>query len=274
MGFPICGSRRRVRVRPAPLRSLAGLTLAAEIRAIKGYLPVLRLVYYIEIIYGCSRWLPRARACPSSSGLRRRVEAAAAVGHELVEFRLVLRVTQALEKFEKLALLVFEPAQRLVAIFVERAVSAGGRGRRARAPPAIRRLLHPVHPALHAAHVTLPALPAIDSATHPTTPYHIAEHQDAQRPEHYETRDDQRDPGRLAEIVQPRGERCHGGPHVNVYHIHISAGHAAVKMPGKSSAALPGGEHAEAAQINQDAGLQQFFRGHRQCPAAAVAAAE
>ena len=55
---------------------------------------------------------------------RRHVAETAPLGHELVEFRLVLGVAQPFEEFEELALLVLEPAQCLGAVFVERAIAA------------------------------------------------------------------------------------------------------------------------------------------------------
>jgi len=55
--------------------------------------------------------------------LRRDVVAATPVGHELVELGLVLGFAQTPQEVLELALLVFEPAQRLSAIFVERAVA-------------------------------------------------------------------------------------------------------------------------------------------------------
>jgi hypothetical protein len=53
----------------------------------------------------------------------------------------------------------------------------------------------------------LPALRAVPRVASPTShssaPYRIAEGQDAQRPEHHKTNDDEGDPGGFADIVQP-----------------------------------------------------------------------
>jgi hypothetical protein len=71
--------------------------------------------------------------------------------------------------------------------------------------------LRPVHLGLHAllkaVHLFLPTLWAVPGVASPTShspaPYRIAEGQDAQRPEHHETNDDEGDPGGFADIVQP-----------------------------------------------------------------------
>src|SRR5947207_15883579 len=69
---------------------------------------------------------------PSVLRRRRRIaRAIAAVGHELVELGLVLGKTQALQKGVELALLVFQPAQRVFSVFIERTVAARSR----RLPP-------------------------------------------------------------------------------------------------------------------------------------------
>ena len=49
----------------------------------------------------------------------------AALGHELVEFGLVLGMTQAVEKLFEFALFFFEAAQGFRAVFVKGAVAAG-----------------------------------------------------------------------------------------------------------------------------------------------------
>ena len=65
---------------------------------------------------------------------------------------------------------------------------------------------------LHSVHPTLPMVrAAVFPACHPPTPYQEPENQEAQRPEQDEAYDGQRDPGRLADIVQLRRERLHGG---------------------------------------------------------------
>jgi hypothetical protein len=48
----------------------------------------------------------------------------AALGHELIEFRLVLGVTQTVEKLLEFALFFFEAAQGFRAVFVKGAVAA------------------------------------------------------------------------------------------------------------------------------------------------------
>ena len=96
------------------------------------------------------------RALPivvTASGLRLRRRcfgAAAALGHELVEFGLVLGVAQAVEELLELALLLFEAAQGFGAVFVEGAVAARGLAARPHQPgrtiaPRVRCLLHPLH---------------------------------------------------------------------------------------------------------------------------------
>src|SRR5690348_11072344 len=62
--------------------------------------------------------------------LRRSRRALAQFGHELVELGLVLGEAQAVEEGAELLLLFLQPAQRLGAVFVERAVAAGGSRRR------------------------------------------------------------------------------------------------------------------------------------------------
>src|SRR5690242_14034413 len=70
----------------------------------------------------------RERVAASALRLRRgAVFARAAVahlGHELVELGLVLGLAQPVEKLAELALLLFEPAQCLIAVFVKGAVAA------------------------------------------------------------------------------------------------------------------------------------------------------
>src|SRR5271170_5090040 len=92
---------------------------------------------------------------------------AVAVGHEFVEFGLVLGMAQAVEKLHEFALLFFQPAQGLGAVLVKGAVA--GRlavaGAGSAAAPALGRSLHSRHP-------PLPARPgAICPACHSPTPY-------------------------------------------------------------------------------------------------------
>ncbi len=56
----------------------------------------------------------------------------AALGQELVELGAILGEAQPLEEFLELALLLFEPPQRLGPVFIESAIAAG---RRAAPPP-------------------------------------------------------------------------------------------------------------------------------------------
>ncbi len=158
---------------------------------------------------------------PYSDGLRLRSQAvgrAAVLGHELVEFRLVLGVTQTVEVRDEFALLFFEAAQGVGAVLVKRVVSTGGSIGAAAAPPALRGPLHPLHTALHSFHATLPAVrAAVSPACHPPTPYQKPENQEAQRPEQDEADNRQRDPGRLANVVQLRRECVHGGTLMLMY---------------------------------------------------------
>src|SRR3954454_20889125 len=93
-------------------------------------------------------------------GRRFRGVRTAAVGHGMVELGLVLGEAQALEELEELLLLLFEPAQGLGTIFVERAVAARGAlgcGVRARVAAVV------VMP-------TAPAAVCVLPASHPSAP--------------------------------------------------------------------------------------------------------
>ncbi len=73
------------------------------------------------------------------------------LGHEQVKLFLVLGVTQPIQKFAKLLLLLFEPPQRLHAVFIEGPVAARWRTKwEARALHAV---LHPLHLVLHPLHL-------------------------------------------------------------------------------------------------------------------------
>src|SRR5580704_3342654 len=101
-----------------------------------------------------------ARTKPSegdSSGLRLRCRGSVpAIGHELVEFSLVLGHAQPLEKLSEFTLFFLEAPQRLAAIFVKGAIAAGP----LRAPPIAT-----------AAHLTLPSGHAVMiPATHSSAP--------------------------------------------------------------------------------------------------------
>src|SRR5689334_429313 len=105
----------------------------------------------------------------ASLGLRLRLgalRARTAVGHELIELGAVLGEAQALEELDELALLLFEPAQGLFAVFVEGAVAAG------RAVPASgtsETVLLDV----------VPASACVRPTAHASSPYEISEDQKA-----------------------------------------------------------------------------------------------
>src|SRR5439155_12198199 len=158
--------------------------------------------------------IPRSTTSPTArregSGLRlwrRSFGAAAAFGHDLIEFGCVLGVAQPVQELEEVALLVFEPAQRFGAILVEGAVAARGLTvgpAPAGAPgtPVARCRLHALHALLHAVHAPLPAFLSMHPASHATTSYQISENDKANRPPQQKAHDHQRDPSRLAYIVQ------------------------------------------------------------------------
>src|SRR6185312_12962577 len=140
----------------------------------------------------------------------------APLGHKLVELRLVFRGAQAPEE---LAELFLDPVQSLCPVLVESAVAA--RGVPAEAGSTAHSGAHPVHLALHALHLVLPAVrTAVISATHASAPYREEQDGKPERPEDPEARDDQRDPGSLAEFVDLGGD-WHDRPRVNVNNIYI-----------------------------------------------------
>src|SRR6516225_9950305 len=118
---------------------------------------------------------------PRSDGLRLRGPRLrpAVLGHELVEFGLVLGMPQPVEKRLEFALFFFEPAQCFVAVLVKGAIAA--RTTKAPAGPLLRCGLHPFHPVLHPFHATLPAVTAAMCPTrHSSTPYKVAENYEAE----------------------------------------------------------------------------------------------
>src|SRR5260370_18813914 len=118
-------------------------------------------------------------------------------------------MTQAIEECHEFALLFFETAQGFGAVLVKRVVAA--RGSVAAGAQSLPGGLHTLHAILHSVHAMLPTVrAAVCPACHPPTPYQESENQEAQRPEQDEADDRQRDPGRLAEIVQLRHECMHG----------------------------------------------------------------
>ena len=121
----------------------------------------------------------------------------APVGHELIEFRLVLGLAQALQEVAELALLIFEAPQRLGPVFVEGAVAAGA----VTAPPVAPALrvplnvpAHAIHLFLQALHFTLPAI-AVIPAAHSSAPDDECEDHEADRPPPHEAEDHEKDPG-------------------------------------------------------------------------------
>src|ERR1700722_3911571 len=101
-------------------------------------------------------------------GLRTGLEGAIApLGHELIELRAIPGEAQSGEEILELALLIFEPLQRLGAIVVERTVGACRRTKpSAPAPELVRLRAHPFHLFLQARHLALPAIPSVISAEH------------------------------------------------------------------------------------------------------------
>ncbi len=74
----------------------------------------------------CGRGPGCSRRRPGCLNLHAAFRRSAALRHELVELGLVLREPQPVEELRKLLLLFLEPAQRLRAIFIERAIAAAG----------------------------------------------------------------------------------------------------------------------------------------------------
>jgi len=107
--------------------------------------------------------------------------AAAALGHELVEFRFILGVPQPVEKFLEFALLFFEAAQSFGAVFVKRAVAA--RRPIAASAPTLGSRLHPLEAPLHPLDPPLPTIrTGMCPARHSSTPYQESKKQKAERP--------------------------------------------------------------------------------------------
>src|SRR6185437_16002291 len=136
------------------------------------------------------------------------------LGQELVELGLVFGQPQPVEEGAEVALLLFEPAQRLIAILIEGAIAA--RRRRARSPAP--------EPLVG---VALPAgKPAMLPASHSSAPQEKGEGGEPQWPEQHEAQHHERNPGRLADLVQPfRHSRrdAHGSLYVNVNNINIGS---------------------------------------------------
>src|SRR5205807_4020090 len=103
--------------------------------------------------------------------LRWRGGAIATVGHELIELGLVLGGAQPLQEFAELALLLFEPAQSLGAIFIEGMIAARWTGPAAAMTEALHLVAHAVHlglPAIHLGFETV--VTASAPASHPSAP--------------------------------------------------------------------------------------------------------
>src|SRR5580704_9557530 len=99
-------------------------------------------------------------------GLRTGLEGAIApLGHELIELRAIPGEAQSGKEILELALLIFEPLQRLGAIVVEGAVAACRRTKPVAAAPELVCLrAHHFHLFLQARHLALPAIPTVISA--------------------------------------------------------------------------------------------------------------
>jgi hypothetical protein len=110
--------------------------------------------------------------------------------HELVELFLVLGVTQPIEEIAKFALLFLEPSQRFHAVFVKRAIAAGGRTESAERKTA------PLHAIAHPFHFVRPTI-VIVPATHFSAPKGEKEKGKADRPPEDEAQDGQGDPTRV-----------------------------------------------------------------------------
>src|SRR4029077_8363349 len=164
---------------------------------------------------------PGNRKAAGESALRLRCvrsRPVASLGHELVEFALVLGKAQAVEEIAELALLLFEPAQRLGAVFVEGVIAARRRPPRPEAAAeALHALAHAAHLFFHARHFALPALATM--ATHVSAPECEGEDREADRPPHDESEDQQDDPGRV------NADRGTAPAVVPVFVITFSGGH-------------------------------------------------
>src|SRR5262245_40668359 len=140
--------------------------------------------------------------------------AAAPLAHEVVELGAILGHAQPLQERAELLRLLLQPAQGLVAVFIEGAVAAGPHARRS-AP-----LLHPPLPALALALPPLggalaPLLHVMSSASHPSAPYEIGQDRQPDGPEHDEADHHQGDPCRPSEVVYSRYNVSHCRLHLS-----------------------------------------------------------
>jgi len=119
-----------------------------------------------------------------SGGLRLRsgiAGAAGTVGHELVELSLVLCLAQPVEKRLELALLFFQAAQGLGAVFIKCSIAA--RRPIAASAPTLGSRLHPLEAPLHPLDPPLPTIrTGMCPARHSSTPYQESKKQKAERP--------------------------------------------------------------------------------------------
>src|SRR5581483_2685682 len=119
---------------------------------------------------------------------RRRRRPASMLRHERVELFLVLGVAQAGQEFLELLLLLLQPPQRLLAVFIESAVAARGRAE-AEAMP-LHAVLHALHLPLHALHLVRPAIAVVMTpATHFSAPECEKEKGKSDRPPDQEAED-------------------------------------------------------------------------------------
>src|SRR5262245_26505782 len=124
-------------------------------------------------------------------GGRRRRCSRTALGHERVELSLVLGNAEPFEEFAKLALLLFEPPQRLGPVFIERPIAA-----RWRLPPPVRGLAPVI---VHHALAASPGLASSPTA-HASTPYEIGQGRETQWPPDDEADERQREPRSRSEF--------------------------------------------------------------------------
>src|SRR5262245_43008198 len=165
--------------------------------------------------------------------------AIAPLAHERIELGAVLGRTQSLQERPKLGRLLFQLAQRLLAVLIKGVIAAGTQAVLVVSPPVLHALLparalalptrgRAVHP------LRRPFAPPIDvtagpmpSASHPSTPYDVGQDRQSDRPKQDEADHHEGDPCRPAEVIYACHDIRHGGftswvrAHVNVYNIHM-----------------------------------------------------
>src|SRR6266404_1098708 len=150
----------------------------------------------------------------------------AAIGHELVELGLVLGEAQFVQEALELALLLFEAAQSLLAVFVEGGVAAAGLLAPAPATvPALVRttlvaLVRTALVALVMASIPLAAI-AVFPASHAFAPDQEDQHSEANRPAEGKSNHRQAHQCGPAELLQSLSQPHHN-LHVNVNNINIA----------------------------------------------------